>query len=948
MIIRLTFFFLFSALVLHAQIRIPRHVGVEEGLVQSQVVSMLFDRDGYLWIGTLGGLSRWDGVHFKNFGSREGLTSIAILSIGEGPDGSLYMGTSTGGLHTYRQGQFSNFSTEQGLSSPTVRAFQIEQNRWLVGTDNGLNIVTWSDQGQPRIETYCAGNRISSVLRTDDSTILIANYDEGLFELRNGIVRRLFAEKPILRRGLRQIRRLADGRILVLNENQGAAILQGSDVEEVFFNDELKKYRQICFFEDSGGDWYFGGINAGVLMIRDGRVDHLGLKQGLSNEQVTAMAESPSGQITIGTWGGLHFYDHDRIRTFNTTTGLSANIILSITQDKDEAMLFGSNEGTIDRLVGNHVEALPGWQKQSSVWALYSPDGQDLFVGTHNNGAFQRISGSWKQYIAELGDDRVYSILRARAGAIYFATRQGVTVLREGKFNALLRGNSLRRDFYYAICERKNGDFLFGTRQGVIVSRYDGLDTLDRQDGMIDEHVWSIKEGPDDGLYVGTNAGGLHVFKNGKLSIYNMDSGLSDNTVYGVEFDSRGRCYLATNKGVNVLTFDPSGVRVRVIRKADGLASDECSQGAVFKDGTGKLWFGTIGGVSCIDPEKESASGTVPRVHITRFRVFENDVRFESLQPNHLFDYNENYLKFDFVGINFSAPDRVLYRYRMSGVDKSWVETDRDFVQYSNLNDGSYVFELMASNEWGQWSDPLQFNFSIKPPFWETWWFLLLMTLTIGGTIAYVLFTKFQQALAVERLRSKIAADFHDTIGAGLTQVHVLSQVAVAQADRKDDLLKHLQSIDTVSKTLYEEMRDIVWLINPKKDTLYDLLIRLQESNEDLLNESDITFEMTNLKDLDKVRLPMEHRQQIYMIFKEALNNSFKYSRCDAIKLDVEAQAGTLNIVYTDNGVGFDPATVKRGNGLNNMEERATSIGGFIEMETAQGQGMKLTLRIKT
>ena len=168
------------------------------------------------------------------------------------------------------------------------------------------------------------------------------------------------------------------------------------------------------------------------------------------------------------------------------------------------------------------------------------------------------------------------------------------------------------------------------------------------------------------------------------------------------------------------------------------------------------------------------------------------------------------------------------------------------------------------------------------------------------------------------------------------------------EADRKDDLLKHLQSIDTVSKTLYEEMRDIVWLINPKKDTLYDLLIRLQESNEDLLNESDITFEMTNLKDLDKVRLPMEHRQQIYMIFKEALNNSFKYSRCDAIKLDVEAQAGTLNIVYTDNGVGFDPATVKRGNGLNNMEERATSIGGIIEMETAQGQGMKLTLRIKT
>jgi signal transduction histidine kinase len=232
---------------------------------------------------------------------------------------------------------------------------------------------------------------------------------------------------------------------------------------------------------------------------------------------------------------------------------------------------------------------------------------------------------------------------------------------------------------------------------------------------------------------------------------------------------------------------------------------------------------------------------------------------------------------------------------------------------------------------------------NIPPPFWATIWFISLLIISVTGLVAYFITSYVRQLLAVERLRTKLAADLHDNIGASLTEISILSEVISKKIkDKNEGIQKNLKRISEDSRSLIDKMSDIVWLVNPKRDSLYDLILRLEDTYSELLSMTDISFTSKNLKSLEKITLTMERRQHLYLIFKEGINNCITHGECTAINLDAHVNNKNLEMILTDNGKGFEVDHEYLGNGLKNMIQRAEQIGGELIIKSEIGKGTRL------
>jgi signal transduction histidine kinase len=305
-------------------------------------------------------------------------------------------------------------------------------------------------------------------------------------------------------------------------------------------------------------------------------------------------------------------------------------------------------------------------------------------------------------------------------------------------------------------------------------------------------------------------------------------------------------------------------------------------------------------------------------------------------------DYDKNVLTFEFVALDYSNPRENKYSYIMENFDKDWVFAgNRNFATYTNLDPGEYIFKVIGSNNDEIWNkNGSSIRLIINPPFWRTWWFILLSVTIIGGTIFYFIQMHVKDLLAVERVRIKLAADLHDNIGSSLTEISILSEIISSKLDSVNtEVLKNLKMISDNSRKLIDKMSDIVWLVNPNRDSLYDLIIRLEDTYSEILAYKNISIRSQNLQSLQKISLSMERRQNLYLIFKEAINNAVTHSNCSEILLDANIKGKILEMTLKDNGEGFLQSGNSQGNGLYNMSHRAKTIGGNLNITSSENEG---------
>jgi signal transduction histidine kinase len=355
------------------------------------------------------------------------------------------------------------------------------------------------------------------------------------------------------------------------------------------------------------------------------------------------------------------------------------------------------------------------------------------------------------------------------------------------------------------------------------------------------------------------------------------------------------------------------------------------------------------------DPNRVVASKTEPTVHFTGFEIFNQSFNNLLLQQTIKLKYKQNYFTVEFAAPDFSSGTPVQYAYKLEGFNTDWIATGtRNFVSFSNLEGGTYTLRVRATNTPGVWSKhEAAIRIRVIPPFWKRWWFFILCAAVVAGSVYALYRYRVNEIIKRQAMRNKIASDLHDNIGSTLSSISVYSQVAEIQNKKQNApaLEDVLQKIGNASTEMISEMNDIVWAINPRNDSMEKMIDRMESYAKPLLAAKNISFEFTCSEDLLKSNLKMEKRKNMYLVFKEAVNNALKYSGCTRLNVVISNTRNQLQMTISDNGMGFDTGLESQkkggslgGNGLKNMTMRALEMKGNVYITSSPGNGTTINL----
>jgi ligand-binding sensor domain-containing protein/two-component sensor histidine kinase len=907
------------------------------------ITSISGDKKGRLWIGTWGqGLFSFDPqtgkiTHFthdpKNYNS---ISSNRIVTLIEDKSGTLWAGTFGGGLD------------------------RIE--RTVNGRSSEIKLSVTRFQNIPMLPGSLGDNRVTSLFQDRDGSLWIGTFGGGLCKMPFNLLKTDAPSKV---------------KFFVYKNNPG----NKSSLSSNWIMKVIQDRRGSLWIATFGGG--LNRLNPETDRFSVFKNDPLN-PGSLSDNDVISLCEDQSGIIWIGTHLGKGINRYDRSRNKFThyknipgdPTSLSDNVIWAFSEDREGKIWIGTYRGGLnefDRKTHKFKSfknnpSNPNSISSNHVRAVYTDKNDNLWIGTYNAGLnfFNRKTGKFTVYkhnpndSASLSENQVISILEDRSGSLWAGTFGGGLdriIRNKGQLSFVHYKNnpadpkSLADNRVYKILEDRDGTLWIGTFGGGL-SKFDpatGTFINYKHDGnnpnsLSDNRVISIYEDYQGTLWLGTYGGGLNRFDphTGKFYKYMQDGSLS-GVVYGILEDNDHNLWISSDNGL--LRFTPSASAFINYDLHDGLQSMEFSGGAYYKSSSGEMFFGGINGFNLFYPDSIKVNTHVPPVVISAFRIFNKVVDGETDEI--ILTNKENFFSFEFAALDYTNPEQNRYAYKLEGFDDDWhyVDASRRLANYTNLDPGDYVFRVRGSNNDGVWNEKgAEVKITILPPFYRTWWFIFLAVVLIGGTLTYFIANRISNLLAIERLKTKLAADLHDNIGSGLTEISIQSQVLAAQLNKNnsDELKQKLLNISETSGQLIDNMSDIVWVVNPKRDTLYDLILRLKDSYSEIFSSLGVSFKIHNLEALSNVKLPMEYRQNLFLIFKEAINNSLKHSCCRKIELNTSIEGRRLEMELVDDGKGFNIKQSTPGNGLNNIRRRAKTIGGSLVVKSAPDEGTRI------
>lgn len=945
-------------------------------LSNNTIVRLFEDAQGYLWIGSLGGgLNRFDEATNRFLRFRHdpkdpaSISNDNVRSIVQSADGMLWIGTNNGlnrlDPATLRFTRFFHSDGQPNSLSNNVIWSLFQDPRmpsvlW-VGTYDGLNRFDTESgtftvfKNDPADPASLSNNYIWSIIAHDSTRLWIGtNVGLNLFHTSTGRSRRY------------------------LHDTQNPRSIGGNNVWSLY--------------KDRNRTVYAGTLDGGLNRFRTEDGDRIVFTNhrhdpsnpySVSHNFIWSIIEDRTGIIWLGTDVGINKLDpngakfrHFRSEPFDPNS-LSNNEVTAIFRDRTDVLWVGTRDGLnrYDERTGHfrHYRNDPRDRNSISsdyIRSIHEDKHGRLWIGTNGGGLnmFDRTKNIFHhtrngRITSSISSNDITRIHEDAEGILWLGTLAGLNrydpATGSVKFYARDQNDpaSVSHDYVYSICETKDGTMWIGTLGG-------GLNRFDRAAGtfthfmedpsdttsLSNNNVWSIHEDRSGDLWIGTN-NGLNKFdrKRNTFIHYDERTGLVNNVIYGILEDDRGNLWLSSNKGL--ARFDPVTGTVRNYTAADGLQSDQFGGNDQFRDSRGYMYFGGINGFNIFYPDSIRDNPHIPPIVLTDLQIFNRSVGVGGGSPLQssisstreiTLSHDQNVFSFEFAALHFSSPQSNSYAYIMEGFDKEWtLAGPRRFVTYTNLDPGRYTFRVTGSNNDGIWNTAgASIDIIITPPYWKTWWFITLIVLFLLSVVGIIIGVQFRHLLAMERLRLKIASDLHDDIGTRLTEISLLSDMVYHGAPSDPDSVKDsVRNIGGIARALIESMGDIVWLINPKRDSLYELFLKLRDTYEEILSYKQILLFINDLRFMESIALPMEHRKNIYLIFKEAINNAVKHSGCTEISINTEVNGKALVITLYDNGKGFDTAERRTGNGVDNMHRRAEAVGGTLRIRSTPKDG---------
>ncbi|MGA2113821.1 MAG: two-component regulator propeller domain-containing protein [Bryobacteraceae bacterium] len=714
--------------------------GSAEGLPQNTVRALTRTTDGYLWAATQAGLSRFDGVRFRTFQTRNapGLPQNNILAVAAGHDGALWVGTYTQGVVRFLNGVFtplhglsnlatnailedrggavwigtahglnrwkgyeiSVLTTAEGLAGNTVWALaEDRQGRLWVGTDGGLSLL---EPGNPRpfaIAPALNGVPIHALTVVADGSVWVAA-GQALLRFKDGaLAERYGRERLPTAEAVTSFAEDAGGGLWIATFGDGLWRLRGGVFEHYGTGEGLSNGVVHCLLAESDGSLWVGTNAGGMNRLRRRAIGQIGALEGLSDADADAVLEARDGSIWIATEGhGLNRYRDGHIRTFTTRDGLNDNVVTAIGEGKRTGTIWaGTPDGGLNWLEGERFRHI-GLGTGVEVADILEDRNGRLWLGT-TAGVYSLENRTVRKIYTTsdgLPNNRVFAVTEARDGSLWIGTSSGFSHFQQGSF----------------------------TNYGVTGPGSSGI------------RVLGFYEDAEGTLWLGTQGRGIGRLKDGRLLLFGPDEGLNDDVAYAVMEDGEGNLWISTNRGIcriakRQLNELAEGrikrLATRVFGPGDGLRSSECyggTQPAGWKRHNGQLLFACIGGAAIVDPARSAGTTGSLSVHIEEARL--NGRLLPPQAAETRVPPGDGSLEFVYTAIDFSNPRQVRFRYWLDNIDTDWVEADtRRTAYYTKIPPGRYRFRVMAQNADGVWNGA-SMSFELAPHYYQTVWFRAL------------------------------------------------------------------------------------------------------------------------------------------------------------------------------------------------------------------------------
>ncbi len=966
-----------------------KHSGSDTTSIADNWISALHeDARGRLWVGTRrGGLNRYDPdtEHFVRYPYDVPLPEredpgwiLAMATVPATPD-TLWIGTQAGLLRLDVAAQrFARIVDTRlpGDGPGMVYALLVdarEPGRLWVGTENGLarfntatETFTWHRPDPDDPDSLSAGWVLA--LHQDTTGALWIGTNGGGLNRFDPATGRFTA----YRHDSTDPASLASDVVSAIEEDRQGRLWIGTGAEVISSDPNP---RGIDIFDRKAGRFFHY------------RTD-LSNPYSLSDDDVNAVYEDDAGVVWVATWGGLNKFAPARQKFTRylydpfATNGLTSKRVVALWASRVDTSLlwlgtFGGGLYKLDRDTGRFTryqqeDTRAGSLSSNDIFSLYeAPDGR-LWIATLGGGLdrFDPRTNTFSHFrhnlndTTSLGSDRVHTVYKAPSepDALWIAT-DGAGLnrldLRTGTFTHFrhVSGDttSLSDDQVWPLFEDAQGNLWVGTVAG-------GLNKLDRKTNTFTRYrhnpkdttslshdfVTTIAEGPDGILWVGTFGGGLNRFDptTETFTAYNEEDDLPFDNVNAIVIDDSGVLWVSTNNGL--ARFAPRSEAFRLFDTKDGLQGNTFQIGAGHRSPRGELFFGGENGFNIFYPERVQNNPHRPQTVITAFRV--NDQRFDlgaSGEQTIVLNYDQNSLSFEFAALDFTAPAKNRYRYRLEDHETAWfAAANNTFARYPRLRHETYTFRVQGANNDGVWGTETAMHIRINPPWWQTWWFYTLITLALLGLATAAYRYRVARLLEMEHMRIRIASDLHDDLGGKLSGIALMTDMVQRRAAFDETARRRLAQVSETARHMVDELRDIVWFITPDYDKLDDTLTKMQNVTEMLLGEIHYTF--YHPENVKGDGLDMEFRRHFLLSYKEILHNVVRHAHAANVEIRLGLERGRLILTVADDGVGFDPETVSDGNGLKNVRLRAAEMNGTVEIDSRPGAGTTVKLTAKT
>lgn len=933
-----------------------RRLTVADGLPSHTWAALAQDQRGFLWLGGMAGLFRYDGVEFIPVFTADGrpLPPVYSLCVSNAVPGTIYAGVENEGLYRIRGTSAAPFCEDSSFRESFPRSI-IEVSPGLLWATTGSSLVRIENGKHQRIPLPFAGGTVSKIVTDASGAMYLLCGSEGLVQVMWNVAEQRWVVQARWKE-IGAATPFADG-IAAWDPSGVVVWIRSGTTVRRWMVKECAVPAQEMIVENDSTVWLGNVDGLHRISTVNGSITHnsVSVQDGLPERFVVPAMADRDGAVWFRTFSkGLLRTVHRSTRVIPCTPAPVVSNNAAMVAEGSGSLFASTTEGIMEiRHVYDrweHSFRSPILPPQSGFPNGFAAGPRGMIAVKHWYGDIAVLMNARERTPFSIIDAHGFApgayrtvIAFDRAGRLWCAAeRNGIAVydVRKGTVTdpvITLTDPAFRT--ITAMCAMHDGTMWTADKQGhlsIVSLPVDGAPVIRRLpyfESRPTVQLRALTQDAGGSVWVGTKNHGVFLFDGTGATVIDSVMDASLMQLHALSPDGRGGILAATMEGIVHITRDGKQWNVETVVRQRSMFSCGLS-------GDSLLWGMGEGGAVLHRWRSETIHSSSLPVHITGVTV--NGASVDTSNGLDL-PYDRNNITVSFTGIRFDPEVRLSYRYRLLPSDTGWREigTQRS-VSFAALAPGRYTVEVLAASGSAETAIvPASVSFVLRPPWWRTWWFAAAVTALIALIVVLVVRIRLRRWQEVERLRQRIAADLHDEVGSTLSGISLLSGVAEAEVRSDPEAAaERVRGIGASARAMMESMSDIVWTIDPANDPLERFLLRFREYAAELFEAKQIRYEFHITG--SGVTLPMDRRRHLYLLMKEAVTNIVRHAGASFVRITIAAEGRRLSVTIEDDGCGMEEQGVRTGNGIPNMRRRAEMMGAQLSLVTSKTKGTKI------